>query len=149
MGNLLYLLLLISCSFLFPKVSIGQIPLDYDEIGIKFIPKKAIDTIELSTIKFNKTLKCKVYLKSLFGACDFKIYNSKGELFLEGHYSNCLDTLSKYRFAKRKGLIQKTTTLYGVILYKYFYPLKSGDWNYYDKRGGISERYHYEYEIVE
>lgn len=149
MRNLLCLLLLISFSLLFPKVSIGQIPLDYDEIGIKFIPKKAIDTIELSTIKFNKTLKCKVYLKSLFGACDFKIYNSKGELFLEGQYSNCLDTLSKYKFAKKLGLKQKATTKYGVVLYKYFYPLKIGDWIYYDKQGKMSKRYHYEYEIVE
>lgn len=149
MKSTFYMSLLICCSSLFPLNSIGQIPLDYDEIGIKFTPKKVLDTIELSTVKFNKPLKCKVYLRNLLGACDFKIYNSNNELFLEGHYSNCLDTLSKYKFAKKLGLKQKTTTIYGVILYKYFYPLKIGDWIYYDKRGEISERYHYEYEILE
>ncbi len=149
MKTILFLFLMISLScILSPKMSYGQIPLDYEEIGIKFTPKKEVDTIELSTIKFKKNLKCIIYLKSLLGACDFKIFDAKGTLFLEGHYSNSLDTLLKYRLAKRLGVRKNTTATYGVSLYRYFYPLKTGDWIYYDKKGKISEQYHYEYEIL-
>lgn len=145
----LFFPLLVNCFFLLPKITFSQIPLDYDEIGIKFTPKKEIDTIEFSTLKFNKKFKCKIYLKSILGACDFKIYDEKGKLFLEGHYSNSLDTLSKYRLSQRRGSPPSEKIIYGVNLYKYFYPLKIDNWIYYDKKGKISEQYYYEYTRIE
>lgn len=145
----LFFILLINFFSIFPNISDGQIPLDYDEIGIRFTPKKGVDTIELSTTKFNKNFKCVINLKNLLGACDFKIYDTKGILFLEGHYSNCHDTLTKYRFSKRLGLAQKNRTIYGVTLYKYYYPLKTGQWIYYDRKGKVKEQYFYEYEMIE
>lgn len=126
--------------------SFSQVTLDYAEIGIKFKPKKDLDTIELTTVKFGDNFKCIIYLHDIWGSCNFKIFNSKGQLYLEGQYSGCKDTLTQYRLLKQLGVLPSDTITYGVRRLNYFYPLKYGDWYYYKTNGQLNKHYFYKFE---
>lgn len=132
---LFFLVLKISC--------FGQFRVFFDEFDVTVKPTKKVDTVtvKLSGDFSGKTLR--IYFSDFKGESRFDLFDKNDRLLITGNYINSIDTLVKYKFAKTIGA-SKGVSKYSVVVVRYFQPLKSGHWIYYDKNGEIKQEIEYQ-----
>lgn len=108
--------------------------LNYEEVDIFFSPKKCVDTIEFTLKGRYAGYKLRLYLKDCKGEAHFELFDKKNELRMIGNYDNSIDTLKKYRLGRylaQPDGVEK----YSISAIRYLYPLKAGEWVYYEGDG--------------
>ena len=121
--------------FLFISLnSLAVTPIFFKKFGFDEFPTKCNDTIKRKIYTdpyFHYTVK--IFLYDCKGKCNFELYDTKGYLTLTGSYVSGKDTLSKYNRAVVEGCEIKDG-VYQVFYQKYFDPIESGEWKYYNKQ---------------
>lgn len=108
--------------------------LSYEEFGIFFSPKKCVDTIEFTLKGKYAGYKIKLYLKDCKGEAHFELFDKKKGLRISGNYDNAIDTLKKYRLGRYLAQPEGVEK-YSISAIRYLYPLKAGEWVYYEGEG--------------
>jgi len=93
------------------------------------------DTVKVQLSKKNYAL---IFLTSSKGAMNFKLYQNE-ILRQEGCYENSLDTLKQYKY-----MIDPDTGSRYLFVSKYFEPIETGFWYYYDKKGKLIDKFNFE-----
>jgi hypothetical protein len=118
----------------FGSFSQTNFSLNYEEFDIYFRPQKCLDTTEFTLTGKYAGFKLKLYLKDCRGEARFELFDKKNDIKMSGNYRNAIDTLKKYRFARylaQSDGIEK----YRISTFRYLYPLKCGEWIYYEGIG--------------
>ena len=108
--------------------------LHYDEFEIFLTPKKCVDTLYIDLKGKYQGCKLKLYLSDCRGESCFELYGKKNDLKTSGRYSNAIDTLKKYRIKKYLGESENIEK-YSISTISYLYPLRAGEWLYYEGSG--------------
>ena len=139
------LIIIITFYFLVPIVKVrGQITLKYPEFDLSFYPTKCTDTLHFNDVMNKKGVLLILYLENCSGTCKFELFNASNRIMQKGAFTGICDTLSEYSFAKMRGITSGVTN-YSVRKLKYFYPLKTGQWSYYDNNEFLrKDEYHFE-----
>jgi hypothetical protein len=133
-GKSIYILL---CWVIFStnkSFSQDHLSLFYEEFNVFFSPSKCYDTINFNLKGKYLGYKLRLYLKDFNGKAYFQLFDKKNELRIAGNFDNAIDTLKKYKFGKYLGE-SKDIVKYDVLAVKFLYPLKAGEWIYYEGDG--------------
>lgn len=124
--------------------SLGQyfFTLNYEELGIEYRPMNIPDTAVFYNVKKYPNKKLIIYITGDKGESTFKLLDRQNTVVMKGEYANALDTLCKYKFAKSIGFSDGKFH-YGVSVIKYFQPLQSGTWHYFNSRQKLTKKEEY------
>ena len=124
-----------------------QLKLNYEDFGISFYPTKCIDTLDFKITKGEfENCNAKIFLEDCNGKNKFTITNKNNTTLLTGYYANAIDTLAVYNNAKIMGKASQGQYYYQVRVLKYFSPLHTGVWTYYNKKGEKTDQIEYHFE---
>ncbi|MBK8712097.1 MAG: hypothetical protein IPL97_09540 [Niastella sp.] len=107
--------------------------LHYQEFNIEYRPSKIPDTAIFSNLKDYPNQRLIIYISSEKGESHFELFSKKNKVVIKGEYSNSTDTLTKYKFSKSLGFTDGKSH-YNVSTLKYFQPLQSGTWYYFNEK---------------
>ena len=143
------LLFFLSICFSTSCISQTSLKLDYGLFGISFYPIKCVDTLifPINTGDF-VNCKAKIYLEDCNGQSKLEVLDVKNKIRVVGFYSSSIDTLIKYNNAKVMG---KPLGQYNYLVrtLKYFSPLQTGRWIFFDKNGKeiYKTEYHFDRQL--
>ena len=107
--------------------------LRYEQFSLEYRPIKIPDTATFTNLKDYPNQKLIIYISEEKGESHFELFSRKNILVMKGEYSNSTDTLTKYKFSKSLGFTDRKFH-YNVSTLKYFQPLQSGTWYYFNEK---------------
>lgn len=106
-----------------------------------FTPQNGcIDTI-IGTLRDNKSLRISLY--SCLGKMHVQVLDSNKMKIEEGNYINSLDLLKRYSNA-----VNSMSSESRIKVYSYYQPLRSGEWLFYNGKGGLKMKKTYNKGII-
>lgn len=121
--------------------------LRYEQFGVEYRPVKIPDTATFYNLEKYPNNKLIIYIVDTKGKSYFELIDKHNSVVMKGDYSNSIDTLCRYVFSKTLGNTDQKFH-YKVFTIKYFQPLKSGTWSYFNSKRRLLRKEVYEFSTL-
>jgi hypothetical protein len=141
MRYLITVLLVLHLSYLNAQDNSGwELPIYFSDYPKKYIylpdTLKLFDTIR---VDYDRYVYFKIVFKETKGECYFESYKNN-RIYEKGNYINSLDTLKQYTSSRGTTSVLNERRI-GKKIFRYFEPLRDGEWVLFTSKGLIRKLY--------